>query len=91
MTTPALPARGFAWRLWSLLALACVVVLAASLMLGSVKLSLAEVWRALIGGGDSLAAGIVIELRLPRAGAAFAAGGLLAFAGALMQMLLRNP
>lgn len=91
MTTPALPARGFAWRLWSLLALACEVVLAASLMLGSVKLSLAEVWRALIGGGDSLAAGIVIELRLPRAGAAFAAGGLLAFAGALMQMLLRNP
>ena len=89
--TPALPARGFAWRLWSLLALACVVVLMASLMLGSVKLSPAEVWRALIGGGDSLAAGIVTELRLPRAGAAFAAGGLLAFAGALMQMLLRNP
>lgn len=91
--TPALPARGFAWRLWSLLALACVVVLMASLMLGSVKLSPAEVWRALIGGGggDGLAAGIVTELRLPRAGAAFAAGGLLAFAGALMQMLLRNP
>ena len=89
--TPALPVRGFAWRLWSLLALACVVVLMASLMLGSVKLSPAEVWRALIGGGDSLAAGIVTELRLPRAGAAFAAGGLLAFAGALMQMLLRNP
>ncbi len=89
--TPALPARGFAWRLWSLLALACVAVLVASLMLGSVKLSPAEVWRALFGGGDSLAAGIVTELRLPRAGAAFAAGGLLAFAGALMQMLLRNP
>jgi len=89
--TPALPARGFAWRLWSLLALACVVVLMASLMLGSVKLSPADVWRALIGGGDGLAAGIVTELRLPRAGAAFAAGGLLAFAGALMQMLLRNP
>ena len=94
MTTPALPARaarGFAWRLWSLLAFACVVVLVASLMLGSVRLSPAEVWRALIGGGDGLAAGIVTELRLPRAGAAFAAGGLLAFAGALMQMLLRNP
>ncbi|NWK45293.1 FecCD family ABC transporter permease [Ralstonia pickettii] len=94
MTIPALPARGFAWRLWSLLALACAVVLVASLMLGSVKLSPAEVWRALYfgnSGGDSLAAGIVTELRLPRAGAAFAAGGLLAFAGALMQMLLRNP
>ncbi|KHL07745.1 UNVERIFIED_CONTAM: ABC transporter permease, partial [Mumia flava] len=64
MTIPALPARGFAWRLWSLLALACAVVLVASLMLGSVKLSPAEVWRALYfgnSGGDSLAAGIVTE------------------------------
>ena len=31
------------------------------------------------------------DLRLPRALAAFAAGGLLALAGALMQVLLRNP
>ncbi|MGP1685270.1 MAG: FecCD family ABC transporter permease, partial [Giesbergeria sp.] len=34
---------------------------------------------------------IVIRLRLPRALAAFAVGGLLALAGALMQVLLRNP
>ena len=34
---------------------------------------------------------IVRELRLPRALAAFAVGGLLALAGALMQALLRNP
>ncbi|MCC6878853.1 MAG: iron ABC transporter permease, partial [Rhodocyclaceae bacterium] len=33
----------------------------------------------------------VRELRLPRATAAFACGGLLALAGALMQVLLRNP
>jgi len=33
----------------------------------------------------------VRELRLPRAAAAFAVGGLLAVAGALMQVLLRNP
>ena len=39
---------------------------------------------------DSRAA-IVRELRLPRALAAFAVGGLLALAGALMQVLLRNP
>ena len=32
-----------------------VAVLAASLMLGSVRLSPAEVWRALIGGGDGTA------------------------------------
>ncbi|MGD7085244.1 FecCD family ABC transporter permease, partial [Ralstonia pseudosolanacearum] len=89
--TPALPARGFAWRLWSLLALACVAVLVASLMLGSVRLSPAQVWQALTGSGDGLATGIVTGLRLPRAGAAFACGALLALAGALMQMLLRNP
>jgi ABC-type Fe3+-siderophore transport system permease subunit len=34
---------------------------------------------------------IVRELRLPRAAAAFACGGLLALSGALMQVLLRNP
>ncbi|TYZ50532.1 ABC transporter permease, partial [Ralstonia solanacearum] len=89
--TPALPARGFAWRLWSLLALACAVVLVASLMLGSVRLVAGQVWHALTGTGDGLATGIVTELRLPRAGAAFACGALLALAGALMQMLLRNP
>ncbi|AEG68349.1 FecCD family ABC transporter permease [Ralstonia solanacearum] len=89
--TPALPARGFAWRLWSLLALACAAVLVASLMLGSVRLSPGQVWHALTGTGDGLATGIVTELRLPRAGAAFACGALLALAGALMQMLLRNP
>jgi iron complex transport system permease protein len=32
-----------------------------------------------------------MQLRLPRALAAFAVGGLLALAGALMQILLRNP
>ncbi|MGF2529591.1 iron ABC transporter permease, partial [Ralstonia pseudosolanacearum] len=60
--TPALPARGFAWRLWSLLALACVAVLVASLMLGSVRLSPAQVWQALTGSGDGLATGIVTGL-----------------------------
>jgi iron complex transport system permease protein len=36
-------------------------------------------------------ADIVWQLRLPRALSAFAVGGLLALAGALMQILLRNP
>jgi iron complex transport system permease protein len=34
---------------------------------------------------------LVLDLRLPRTLAAFATGGLLAVAGALMQVLLRNP
>lgn len=44
-------------------------------------------------GGDPGSAGAVVvrELRLPRAVAAFTSGALLALAGALMQVLLRNP
>ena len=49
-------------------------------------------WQALFGAeGDPLAREIVLRLRLPRALAGFAVGGLLAVAGALMQVLLRNP
>ncbi len=41
--------------------------------------------------GDPPQAAIVRDLRLPRTAAGFAVGGLLALAGALMQVLLRNP
>lgn len=34
---------------------------------------------------------IILELRLPRAVAALAVGGMLSLSGALMQVLLRNP
>ena len=52
----------------------------------------AGVHDAMFGGGaDPLAREIVLRLRLPRALAGFAVGGLLALAGALMQVLLRNP
>ena len=39
----------------------------------------------------SLAKQVVVELRLPRAIAAMAVGGMLSLSGALMQVLLRNP
>ncbi|MCB1886490.1 MAG: iron ABC transporter permease [Rhodocyclaceae bacterium] len=51
-------------------------------------------WPALagaLGGSDDYAAVVVRELRLPRALAAYAGGAMLAVAGALMQILLRNP
>lgn len=63
--------------------------LAAALMLGSVDFSLPQVWQGLIGNG--MEAEIVRQLRLPRALSAFACGGLLAMAGVLLQVLLRNP
>src|SRR3972149_12068654 len=62
-----------------------------ALALGSVPLDAGGLWQALFGTGSGLGADIVMRLRLPRGTAAFATGALLAIAGALMQVLLRNP
>ncbi|HRE17027.1 MAG TPA: iron chelate uptake ABC transporter family permease subunit, partial [Rhodocyclaceae bacterium] len=61
-----------------------------ALAVGSLPLPLSEVAAALFGRPVA-SADIVLTLRLPRALAGFACGGLLALAGALMQVLLRNP
>ena len=61
-----------------------------ALAAGSIPISAGDVLAAL-SGQDTPSADIVRELRLPRALAGFACGGLLALAGALMQVLLRNP
>lgn len=61
-----------------------------ALVMGSLSVRLADVWAALTGGSGAMA-DVVLQLRLPRALGAFACGGLLALAGALMQVLLRNP
>ncbi len=71
--------------LLSALALALLLV---SLGLGSSGLELS--W-ARLSAGDPLLHAVVMELRLPRALAAFATGIVLSLAGVLMQALLRNP
>jgi iron complex transport system permease protein len=83
--------RRRAFIVLALLAAAAALGLLLSLAVGSVALAPGEVWAALLGRGDSMAVEVVRNLRLPRALAAFACGGLLALAGALMQVLLRNP
>jgi iron complex transport system permease protein len=74
-------------------ALACLAVasLAVALAVGSVAIPPLAVLEALRAPAGALDADIVRGLRLPRALAAFAAGGLLAVAGVLMQVLVRNP
>src|SRR5690554_6154403 len=62
-----------------------------ALAMGSVTVPLPDLWQVIQGDGSALYRTLVWELRLPRAVAAFATGGLLAVAGALMQVLLRNP
>ncbi len=76
--------------LGAMLVLACASVLLA-LSSGTDGWSPQRTWQALTEGRSSLYAEVVLGLRLPRAWTAFACGGLLAVAGALMQVLLRNP
>lgn len=61
-----------------------------ALAAGSVPLSIGEMLHALATDTGTHTT-LVRELRLPRALAAFAVGGMLALAGALLQVLLRNP
>ena len=65
--------------------------LAVALATGSVAIPTDRLLAVFAGDGTPLDRSLVLELRLPRALAAFAVGGLLALAGALMQVLLRNP
>jgi len=77
-----------------LFALAVTVALASlflSLSIGSTDIPTAEVLRHLALNDNSINDRIIDQLRLPRSLSAFAVGGLLALAGALMQVLLRNP
>lgn len=73
-----------------LLTLAPIAILFA-LMIGSVSLSSQDVFLSLFGTPTTPSAQIIQELRLPRALGAFSCGALLALAGVLMQVLLRNP
>ncbi|MFC4518942.1 FecCD family ABC transporter permease [Cupriavidus pinatubonensis] len=80
-----------ALAVWLALAAVAVAVFLLSLAFGSVRMDAAQLWQALTGADTGTAGAIVRDLRLPRAAAAFACGGLLALSGALMQVLLRNP
>lgn len=85
-----------ATRLLLLLALIAIACLLLAISVGSTNYGVKALAAALVtpGGpenGASLARQVIFELRLPRALNAFSTGGLLALAGVLMQVLLRNP
>jgi iron complex transport system permease protein len=65
--------------------------LAASLALGAVSISLADVLAALRSSTDDTTSRIVWDLRLPRGLCAMLAGVNLAVAGMLLQSVTRNP
>ena len=80
-----------ALRIWVALALLAGGALFVALFAGSVPIAPLDVAAVLVQPDGSTASAVVHRLRLPRALAAFATGGLLAVAGAVMQVLLRNP
>lgn len=74
-----------------------VVILVASVLLslqvGSVQLSIVELWQVLVGQAqpDSLFQTIIWQIRLPRLVTAMVVGAGLAVAGAVLQNVSRNP
>jgi iron complex transport system permease protein len=92
-SSPGMTAKRAA-AIWLALGVAALAVFVAALVLGSVPISPQRALAALLhrpaADGD-VAGEIVRTLRLPRALAGFACGALLALAGALLQVLLRNP
>ncbi|HBZ30085.1 MAG TPA: iron ABC transporter permease [Nitrosomonas nitrosa] len=58
---------------------------------GSVSIPLNGIMQALVTPAHDPVSQIIWQLRIPRVLSAFACGGLLAIAGALLQVLLRNP
>lgn len=75
----------------ALLVLLAGVSLVVALAVGSISIPPGAVLQGLLGDAEAPGYAVVHNLRLPRALAAFACGGLLAVAGCLMQVLLRNP
>jgi iron complex transport system permease protein len=68
-----------------------VLVVLASLAVGSNPLSVGRVWHALVAPDGGEAASIVWDLRVPRTLLGLVVGAALAAAGVLLQALTRNP
>lgn len=62
-----------------------------ALLVGSVPVSTQDLFNLVLSDTSSQQSQVISELRLPRALGAFTSGALLALAGVLMQVLLRNP
>jgi iron complex transport system permease protein len=86
-----MPTRRRALLILAALAGLALLSMALALTVGSIRIPLSEVLSTLLGAGDGMAGEVVRSLRLPRALSGFACGALLALAGALLQVLLRNP
>jgi iron complex transport system permease protein len=77
--------------LFLMLSSIAILSLIFSIFHGNPQLSAYDIGNALAGHPQTLSHDILFRLRIPHALTAFVTGGLLALAGALMQVLVRNP
>ena len=82
--------RTRALKLFTVLGAASAASLLAGLAFGSLPLGIVQVLDSILFPSPGVAHDVIWNLRAPRAFAAFACGGLLALAGTLLQVLLRN-
>ena len=77
----------------SLIAAVMITLAAAlySLGVGSIQISLSDIFAVFSGGGEKMQRTAIMNIRLPRAVTAILVGAALASAGAVMQCVLRNP
>ena len=73
------------------LVILAVIAILVAMASGSATISIEDTVRTLTGDAPDHIRALIMDLRLPRALTAFGIGGLLAVAGVLMQVLLRNP
>lgn len=71
-------------------ALLCVAVTILSLTMGAAKLSLEQLWAAILGGPQNTAGYIFWYSRLPRTAACLLSGAALSSAGCILQSVLGN-
>lgn len=76
---------------WLVLIAGVAIAALAGLAIGPVRLTPAEVWRALMGDGDVTAVAIMRDIRAPRVALAALVGAALAMSGAALQGTMRNP
>ena len=76
---------------FGLLAILLILATGLSLAVGSVTLSVEELFQVMTSKGDSRLVTIVLDIRLPRSLLAVLVGAGIATAGAAIQGLFRNP
>jgi iron complex transport system permease protein len=76
--------------LFSILSIAAAASIFTGLLFGTFPISVRQIVETVLWPAPGVLHDVIWQLRAPRVLAAFACGGLLAFAGALLQVLLRN-